>query len=97
MRIDNGLPSALYPGTSCFNRRGSPPPTPYTSAATYTVGYKVVDSKSVNLGMPTTLTTPDLHNEYYVEANQLAVVSVTYNTSFRDIPGVANSVTDCDS
>lgn len=49
VRIDNGLPIALYPATSCFNRKGSMPTKPYTSAATYTENWGQCALSSVSV------------------------------------------------
>jgi hypothetical protein len=80
VRIDNGLPIALYPGSYCYKSNKKGEPKPYTSASAYYFGTKVVDSKSVTLGLPATSATPKLHNEYYVEANRPSIVSVSYSS-----------------
>jgi hypothetical protein len=70
----------LYPGAYCYKSNKKGDPKPYTSASRYFVGNKIVDSKSVTLGMPMTSATPKLFNEYFIEANRPSIVSVVDST-----------------
>lgn len=95
VRIDRGLPIELFPASACYRSKGKEDVAPYSSPGTYTVGPKVVDVKAVTLGMPTTSATPQYYNEYYVEANRPAIVSVSFSEYFSGYKSAPSMSTTC--